>query len=100
MAATGQRGDAARRPAAVALAMHLADASLDLEAGIFALFGLPALVAPTRAAALAVYDKGSRVAMERLRAHAIRHRRGFTSTRCSVPPTAPRLAGCASSPRP
>ncbi|MGJ3626029.1 hypothetical protein AB5I41_01875 [Sphingomonas sp. MMS24-JH45] len=58
--------------------MRLADASLIWEPGVFALFGLPALVAPTRAAALAVYDEGSRVAMERLRAHAIRHRRGFT----------------------
>jgi PAS domain-containing protein len=28
--------------------------------------------------ALACYEEGSRVSMERLRAHAIRHRRGFT----------------------
>jgi len=42
------------------------------------LFGLPRDASVTRADAVARYGEGSRAAMERLRAHAIAHRRGFT----------------------
>lgn len=44
----------------------------------FALFGLPAGIAPVRDVVLPMYRTESRSALERLRAHAIRHRRGFT----------------------
>lgn len=44
----------------------------------FALFGLPIGSAPTRDMVLPMYRPDSRSALERLRAHAIRHRRGFT----------------------
>lgn len=42
------------------------------------MFGLARGVAATRPYAVAQYCEGSRAAMERLRAHAIAHRRGFT----------------------
>lgn len=42
------------------------------------LFGLPCDVAPVRAESVRQYAEPSRAIMERLRAHAIRHRRGFT----------------------
>lgn len=44
----------------------------------FALFGLPSSVAPVRDVILPMYRPESRSALERLRNHAIRHRRGFT----------------------
>lgn len=42
------------------------------------LFGIPRGASPTRRDALRLYDEASRAAMERLRSHALRHRRGFT----------------------
>ena len=42
------------------------------------MFGLPPGPAPARGSAVALYRDDSRIALERLRAHAIRHRRGFT----------------------
>ncbi len=45
---------------------------------MYRLFGLDADRTPTRDATLAMYAEPSRAAMERLRTHAIRHRRGFT----------------------
>lgn len=41
------------------------------------IFGLPRGICPVRATAVALYAEGSRVIMERLRAHAIEHGRGF-----------------------
>lgn len=45
---------------------------------VFDIFGLPRGAAVTRAEAAALYEEGSRAAMEKLRAYAIKHRRGFT----------------------
>lgn len=45
---------------------------------VYALFGMPPGVTPDRDYAVRCYDWGSRDAMERLRAYAIKHRRGFT----------------------
>ncbi|MCW5647134.1 MAG: hypothetical protein KIT23_07920 [Sphingopyxis sp.] len=42
------------------------------------IFGLPHDATVTRADAVALYEEGSRAAMEKLRAYAIKHRRGFT----------------------
>ncbi len=44
---------------------------------IYALFGLPSNAPAIRQEAVRLYDEGSRAAMERLRAYAIRHKRGF-----------------------
>jgi PAS domain-containing protein len=56
----------------------LRDNSLIWSGGVYDIFGLPRGVAVSREEAVALYCEGSRAAMERLRAHAIRHRRGFT----------------------
>jgi PAS domain S-box-containing protein len=56
----------------------LADNSLSWSNGVYDLFGFPRGTIVTRAETLAVYAEHSRVLLERLRAHAIRHRRGFT----------------------
>ena len=56
----------------------LADNSLTWDAAVFDLFGLPRDIALTRPLTVACYAEQSRAAMERLRAHAIRFRRGFT----------------------
>lgn len=56
----------------------LAGERLNWSAVVHDLFDLPREVAPTRAFAVAQYCESSRAAMERLRAHAITHRRGFT----------------------
>lgn len=56
----------------------LADQRLDWSTEVYRLFGLDEDIRPTRATAVAMYREGSRAAMERLRDHAIRHRRGFT----------------------
>ncbi|WP_428678707.1 hypothetical protein [Sphingopyxis sp.] len=56
----------------------LADDRLTWSDTVFDLFGFPREAAIARADAVAQYCEGSRVAMERLRAHAITHRRGFT----------------------
>ncbi len=45
---------------------------------VYDIFGLPRGAAVTRADTVALYEEGSRAAMEKLRAYAIRHRRGFT----------------------
>jgi PAS domain-containing protein len=45
---------------------------------VFQLFGIEAGAEPSREVTLGMYDDLSRSAVERLRAHAIRHRRGFT----------------------
>jgi len=56
----------------------LTDNSLEWSAGVYDLFGLPRDAEVTRAEIVQLYAEPSRSAMERLRAHAIRHRRGFT----------------------
>jgi PAS domain-containing protein len=56
----------------------LADDSLIWSGGVYDIFGLPRGVEVSRAAAVSLYDENSRALMERLRAHAIKHRRGFT----------------------
>jgi PAS domain-containing protein len=56
----------------------LTDNSLIWSGGVYDIFGLPRGVEVTRDEAVALYCEESRAAMERLRAHAIKHRRGFT----------------------
>jgi hypothetical protein len=56
----------------------LASGQLTWAAGVRELFGMAPDAAADRTHALWRYDELSRAAMERLRAHAIRHRRGFT----------------------
>ena len=56
----------------------LADNRLTWSAGVFDIFGLPRDAQVTREDAVALYCSDSRDVMERLRAHAIKHQRGFT----------------------
>ena len=56
----------------------LATEALTWTPAVYDLFGLPRDARLMRAETLRLYAEPSRVAMERLRAHAIRHRRGFT----------------------
>lgn len=56
----------------------LADDKLTWSGGIYDIFGLPRQTPFTRNEAVALYAEHSRAAMERLRSHAIRHKRGFT----------------------
>jgi PAS domain-containing protein len=56
----------------------LSDNSLIWSGGVYDIFGLPRGVNVSRNEAVALYCEESRAAMERLRAHAIAHRRGFT----------------------
>lgn len=56
----------------------LADDSLIWSGGVYDIFGLPRGVRITREETVALYSEESRAAMNRLRAHAIKHRRGFT----------------------
>ena len=56
----------------------LGDNALTWSDGVYDLFGLPRGVPVRRETAVGLYEEGSRSAMERLRAYAIRHRRGFT----------------------
>lgn len=56
----------------------LADNSLSWTGAVYDLFGIARDEPLTRSLATACYCPGSRRAMEQLRAHAIRHRRGFT----------------------
>lgn len=58
-------------------ACDLADNSLSWTPQVYALFGLPADGPAIRQEAVRLYDEPSRAAMERLRAYAIRHKRGF-----------------------
>ena len=56
----------------------LSDQSLIWSGGVYDIFGLPRASKVTREEAIALYLEESRAAMERLRAYAIKHRRGFT----------------------
>jgi PAS domain-containing protein len=56
----------------------LSDNSLTRSGGVFDIFGLPRDARISREEAVAMYCEKSRAAMQRLRAHAIMHRRGFT----------------------
>jgi PAS domain-containing protein len=56
----------------------LADDSLSWSAGVYDIFGLPRDARVRREDSVALYAEGSRAAMERLRAYAIKHKRGFT----------------------
>ncbi|OHT22062.1 hypothetical protein BHE75_04084 [Sphingomonas haloaromaticamans] len=56
----------------------LADNGLRWSPTVYDLFGLPRGAGLLRPEIVALYCEPSRAAMERLRAHAIRHRRGFT----------------------
>lgn len=56
---------------------------------VYDIFGLPRGAAVTRDETVALYDEGSRAAMEKLRAYAIKHRRGFTLDVEIKPVTAP-----------
>ena len=56
----------------------LAGDRLTWSDAVFDLFGFPRDAAVMRADAVAQYCEGSRAAMERLRTHAILHKRGFT----------------------
>lgn len=56
----------------------LADNSLTWSAGVYDIFGLPRGARVTRQEAVALYSEESGAAMERLRAYAIEHKRGFT----------------------
>lgn len=56
----------------------LATGALTWSDGVFDLFGFGRDHAIPRGDAVRRYAEGSRAVMERLRAHAIRHRRGFT----------------------
>ena len=56
----------------------LIDNSLLWSGGVYDIFGLPRFAKVSRNEAIALYSEKSRVEMERLRAYAIRHKRGFT----------------------
>ena len=56
----------------------LADNALTWSGGVYDIFGLPRGAKIARDEIVALYCEPSRAAMERLRAHAIKHRRGFT----------------------
>ena len=56
----------------------LSDNSMIWSGGVFDIFGLPRGSRVTRDEVVALYCEISRAAMERLRAHAIKHQRGFT----------------------
>ena len=56
----------------------LSDESLIWSGGVYDIFGLPRGVKVSREGAVSLYAENSRACLERLRAHAIKHRRGFT----------------------
>ena len=56
----------------------LSDNCLIWSGGVYDIFGLPRNAKISRDEIVALYCEESRAAMERLRAHAIKHRRGFT----------------------
>ena len=70
-------------------ACDLADSRLHWTREVYRLFGMPEDRVPLRCATVSLYAERSRAAMERLRAHAIRHRRGFTLDIAIVPLGAP-----------
>ncbi|MBW8297017.1 hypothetical protein [Sphingopyxis sp.] len=51
---------------------------LSWSSEVYDIFSLPRGAAVTREETVALYQEGSRAAMEKLRAYAIKHRRGFT----------------------
>lgn len=57
---------------------ELIDNRLTWTKGVYRLFGLPVGTVVNRNEAIAFYTDDSCAAMERLRAHSIKHRRGFT----------------------
>jgi len=57
---------------------QLVDNTLTWSTTVYDIFGLPHDARLRRDEAVALYAEGSRAAMERLRAYAIKHRRGFT----------------------
>ena len=57
---------------------ELRDNRLSWSPAVHALFGIPKGEVLTRGLAVSCYGTHSRTAMEQLRAHAIRHQRGFT----------------------
>ena len=56
----------------------LSDNSLIWSGGVYDIFGLPRGIDVSREEAAALYKERSRATMERLRAYAIKHKRGFT----------------------
>lgn len=52
--------------------------TLTWSGGVYDIFGLPRRSTVSRIDALALYSEDSRSKLERLRTHAIRHKRGFT----------------------
>ena len=56
----------------------LTDNTLVWSGGVYDIFGLPRGSTIRRDEAVALYSERSRAVMERLRAYAIRHKRGFT----------------------
>jgi hypothetical protein len=78
--------DAISPPTAGELGIHhaglweygFADAALTWSGGVYDMFGFDRGYPVTREQALSCYAPDSRSRMERLRAHAIRHRLGFT----------------------
>jgi hypothetical protein len=56
----------------------LSDNSLSWSGGVYDIFGLPRGASVSREEAASLYSDESRAKMEQLRAHSIRHRRGFT----------------------
>lgn len=69
---------ARRRPRLGLWECDLADNSLSWSNEVYDIFGLQRGAPVTRAESVALYGEGSRAAMEKLRAYAIKHRRGFT----------------------
>ena len=76
--AAPESGEALARLGVGVWRCDLAGDRLTWSEAVFDLFGFPRDAAVARDDAVACYCEGSRVAMERLRAHAIAHRRGFT----------------------
>lgn len=72
------RREAPVRPRLGSWECDLSDNSLAWSSEVYDIFGIPRGAAVTRDEAVALYAEGSRAAMETLRAHAIKHRRGFT----------------------
>jgi PAS domain-containing protein len=64
----------------------LFDNALTWSAGVYDIFGLPRDARVTRDETVALYSEESRAAMERLRAYAIQHKRGFTLEALIIPP--------------
>ncbi len=80
----GQRFDhglllpATGQPCPAMFRCDLSDDSLTWTSPVYRLFGMAPGTVPDRGLTLSLYEDLSRSAVERLRAHAIRHRRGFT----------------------